>query len=111
MRKSAMLAALFFSPPAFAQTLEPPLEQISLGASFVMLGFLLIAAFIALSFLCKLLVVFDLLPKKGKFRDAVYWIAKAASGTRLIAGRDSGQRGGSKGSGGSFGGDGSSGNW
>jgi uncharacterized membrane protein YgcG len=111
MRKLGIIAAVVFSSPAPAQTAEPPIEQISIGASLVMLGFLLLAAFIVLSFFCKLLVVFDLLPKKGKLRDAVYWIAKAVSGARLTPGRDSGPRGGSKGSGGNFGGGGSSGNW
>jgi uncharacterized membrane protein YgcG len=110
MQKILPFITASFPTPAFAQGSEQPLEQISLGASLVMLGFLLIAAFIVLSFFCKLLVVFDLLPKKGNFRDAVYWIASAVSGTRLTSKRDGGSRSG-KGGGGSFGGSGSSGNW
>lgn len=111
MRVILPAAALMFSSSAYAQASEAPVEQVSIWQALGMLGFLLIAAFIVLSFFCTLLVVFDFLPKKGKFRDAVYWIAKAVSGTRMVSGRESGSRSSGKGGGGSFGGGGSSGNW
>jgi uncharacterized membrane protein YgcG len=111
MRKAMLGSAIAFPAVALAQTGEPPVEQISLGASLVMLGFLLIAALIVVSFFCKLLVIFGLIPEKGRLRAAIIWVANAAGETRVTRSRDSGGTRSGKGGGGSFGGSGSSGNW
>ncbi|MBS4084196.1 MAG: hypothetical protein KGZ73_11645 [Rhizobiales bacterium] len=111
MRRIVFAAIMLLPAPAAAQTAEPPIEQISLGASLVMLGFLLLAALIVISVLCQILIVIGLVPEKGRIRSVMFWLSRVVSGVRVTRGTDSGSRGTGKGGGGSYGGGGSSGNW
>ena len=101
MRRIVFAATMLLPAPAAAQTAEPPISQISLGASLVMLGLLLLAA----------LIVIGLVPEKGRIRSVMFWLSRVVSGVRVTRGTDSGSRGTGKGGGGSYGGGGSSGNW
>ncbi len=105
-----MLAALIVTPLA-AQTSEQPLEQVSIWTSIGISFFLLLAALIVISFLCQILIVIGLVPKEGKIRSAMFWLARVVSNVRTTSKRDSDSSGSGKGGGGSFGGSGSSGNW
>lgn len=109
--RALLLLSLFAPVAAAAQSSEAPLEQVSLGASLVMLGFLLLAALIVISVLCQILIVIGLVPEKGSVRRVMFWLAGVVSGVRLTRGTDSGSRSTGKGGGGSYGGGGSSGNW
>jgi len=111
MRKIAFAAFALLPLNATAQTAEQPLEQISIGASLVMLGFLLLAALIVISVLCQILIVAGLVPEKGTIRNVMFWLSRVVSGVRVTQGKDSGSRSTGKGAGGSYGGGGSSGNW
>lgn len=111
MRTLLFLFPAFTPAVAVAQIGEPPLEQISLGASLVMLGFLLLAALIVISVLCQILIVIGLVPEKGRIRSVMFWLSRVVSGVRVARGTDTGSRSTGKGGGGSYGGGGSSGNW
>jgi len=111
MRRIVFAAIILLPLPATGQTTEPPIEQVSLGASLVMLGFLLLAALIVISVLCQILIVVGLVPEKGAIRSVMFWLSRVVSGVRVTRGTDSGSRSTGKGGGGSYGGGGSSGNW
>lgn len=112
MRVVFSTIAVLFAAPLAAQTVEPPLEQISLWTSIGISFFLLLAALIVISIFCQILIVIGLVPAKGKLRSVMFWLARVVSNVSTTSKRDNGSSGGSgKGGGGSFGGSGSSGNW
>ena len=111
MRKFVVFVSITLSSPGFAQTAEPPIEQMSFGTSIGILFFLLLAALIVISILCQLLIVIGLVPSKGKVRSVMFWLAKVVSNVQTTSKRDNSSSSGGKGGGGSFGGGGGSGNW
>jgi len=111
MRGYLLLILLAMSGTAGAQASEPPIEQMSLGTSLAILGFLLLAALIVISVLCQLLLAVGLVPKKGKIRGVMLWLANVVSNVRTTSDRKDSSSGSAKSGGGSFGGGGSTGNW
>jgi len=111
MRSFSAIFTAMFATPIAAQTNEAPVEQISIWTSIGILFFLLLAALIVVSILCQVLIAIGLVPKKGKVRSVMFWLARVVSNVQTTSKRDSSSSGSSKSSGGTFGGGGSSGNW
>lgn len=102
--------------PALAETAEPPMETVGVGTMLGIGLFLAMAALIVVSFLCKLLVVFGLVPKKktSRLRRTILWLANVAGEVRIAPGKNGGGSGRSSsagGGGGSSGGGGASGDY
>lgn len=96
--------------------LEDQVETVGLGTTIGIGFFLLIAALIAVSFLCKLLLIAGLLPKKrsSRIRRTIVWLANVAGEVRVASGGQSGRpsgKGSATGGGGSSGGAGASGEY
>jgi uncharacterized membrane protein YgcG len=109
-------ATVLAASPGFAQTAaEQPVETAGLGTMLGIGLFLLVAALIVVSFACKLLVLFGLVPNKktSRLRRTVLWLANVAGEVRVTPGRN--DRGGRSSSGrggsGSSGGAGASGDF
>ncbi len=102
--------------PALAGTAEAPMETVGLGTMLGIGLFMAVAALIVVSFVCKLLVVFGLVPKKktSRLRRTILWLANVAGDVRVTPGKDGGGSGRSSsagGGGGSSGGGGASGDY
>lgn len=114
---ASLSASVATALPAYAQAAaEEPVETVGLGTMLGIGLFLLVAAIIVVSFACKLLVVFGLVPKKktSRLRRTILWLANVAGEVRVTPGRN--DRGGGRsssgsGGGGSSGGGGASGNY
>jgi uncharacterized membrane protein YgcG len=113
LRLLALLPALFASGAAFAQE-AVPVETVPLWQGLVMLLFLLLAALIVVSVLCRLVIALGLVPMKPKtrFHRVMHWLARVVSNVERKESRRTTAGGSStRGGGGSFGGGGSSGNY
>lgn len=102
--------------PALAQTSEQPVETVGIGTMLGIGLFLLVAALIVVSFVCKLLVVVGFVPKrkKSRLRRAILWLANVAGEVRVTLGkndRGGGRSSSASGGGGSSGGGGASGDY
>jgi uncharacterized membrane protein YgcG len=111
MRSLIAIFTTLYATSLAAQTNEAPVEQLSIWTSIGILFFLLLAALIVVSIFCQILIAVGLVPKKGKVRSAVFWLARVVSNVQTTSKRDTSSSGSGKSSGGSFGGGGSSGNW
>lgn len=114
---ASLQASVLTALPAHAQTAaEQPVETVGMGTMLGIGLFLLVAALIVVSFACKLLVVFGLVPKKktSRLRRTILWLANAVGGVRMTPGKNGGGGGRSSsagGGGGSSGGGGASGDY
>ena len=104
---SVPAAALVVSLAHAQQAAEQPVETVGTGTMLGIGLFLLVAALIVVSFACKLLVVFGLVPKKksSRLRRTILWLANVAGDVRITRGRNDrgGGRSASSGGGGSSG--------
>lgn len=98
-RLTAFVLAFFCLPatPLVAQTPAPEIEQVSLAAFLVMCGFVLLAVLIVLSIIAQGLVAYELIPKAGKSRTAILWLASVVSNVQVTDGGPNHKRSGSKG--------------
>lgn len=110
-----VLALLACAPSALGATevSGEPLEEVSLLSAFVMLGFLLVAALVVVSFVCKFAIALGLVPKSrtSRFGRIIAFLANATGDLRIVASareRSGGSRS-QRGGGGSSGGAGASG--
>lgn len=109
--------AATFGPvmPALARTAEQPVETVGFGTMLGIGLFLAVAALIVVSFACKLLVVFGLVPKRkaNPLRRTILWLANVVGEVSVAPGRrdKGGGRSASAGGGGSSGGGGASGDY
>lgn len=117
MRKClATILACAIASFALAQgTADQPAEPVGIGALVGMAFFLLLATLIVVSFLCKLLVIAGLVPKKttGRAYRLILWLANAAGDVRVTRSDDDrgSRRSSASGGGGSSGGGGTSGDY
>ena len=96
--------------------MENQVETVGLGTTIGMAVFLLIAALIVVSLVCKLLLIAGLVPGKrsSRARRIIVWLANVAGEVRVVSDRRSGSsrsKGSSGGGGGSSGGAGASGDY
>jgi uncharacterized membrane protein YgcG len=113
LRLLALLPALpLVSGAAFAQEAPPPVEIVPPWQALVMLLFLIVAALIIVSILCKAAIALGLVPMKPKTRldRAIHRLARVVGNVERKESRRS-SAGRMRGGGGSFGGGGSSGNY
>lgn len=92
---------------------EEPVEEIGLVSALVMLGFLLIAALVVVSFLCKIVIALGFVPKSraSRLHRIIAFLAGATGDLRIVTSTRA-PGGGSqtrRGGGGSAGGAGASG--
>lgn len=111
MRALAAIAMAMTPAPLAAQMAEAPPEPVSLLTSLGMLFFVLLAGLIVVSVLCQILVAVGIVPRQGRLRRAMLWLADVVSGVRTTSQRGGASGGSGKSGGGSFGGGGASGSW
>ena len=92
------------------------METVGVGTMLGIGLFLLVAALIVVSFVCKLLVVFGLVPMKktSRLRRTILWLTNVAGEVRVTRGRrdkGGGRASSAGGGGGSSGGGGASGDY
>jgi uncharacterized membrane protein YgcG len=91
-----------------------PIEQVSLFSALVMLGFLLIAALVVVSFVCKCVIAFGIVakPRASRLGRVILFLANATGSVRVVT-SERASSGGShnSGGGGSAGGAGASGDF
>ena len=96
--------------------MENQVETVTVGTTIGMALFLLIAALIVVSLLCKLLLIAGLVPRRrsNRLRRAIVWLANVVGEVRVMSDRRGGRssgKGSFDGGGGSSGGGGASGNY
>ena len=72
-----------------AQASSGEMEKVGLGATLVMAAFLLVAALVAVSMLCKMLVAAGFVPRnrKSRLRRTIIWFAGVVGQVRRVPGR------------------------
>jgi uncharacterized membrane protein YgcG len=111
---TALIPAVLPSAFAIAQETPPEPESVSLGTTVGIAFFLLVAALIVVSVLCKLVVAFGLVPRRptARWHRVILWLANVVGEVRTVrgsGGRRQGSSSSSRGGGGSSGGAGASG--
>ncbi len=108
-----VIPAMFPTVLAYASDLPPAPEEVGLGTLIGMAFFILVAALIIVSVLCKLIVAFGLVPRRptARWHRVILWLANVVGEVRTVRGTGGGRQGrsSSRGGGGSSGGAGASG--